>query len=284
MDLFTVSMQGFADERFLQFCDRFTAELGRLHMGDHNLGIRLSRQTLTCTVFANESRPKKREASALYRTFGRVMAEFVLQDLKRDLITKCIRHKYRSFDPEELEKLESYCMDIIQEEAKAPGHQQKREAKQSDVAERFSSYVAEHDFLHLEGFIRFRMKDYCAELEAVMDYAADEWLVERQYQEFISILKYFVCSQEIKRPAVHIYHCQGSEFVVLDEQFRPIETCADDRLVVETVDREINLEDMIISTLITVSPKTVYIHTKEPDMQVIRTIRMIYEERAVLCT
>ena len=83
---------------------------------------------------------------------------------------------------------------------------------------------------------------------------------------------------------MHIYHCQGSEFVVLDEQFRPIETCADDRLVVETVDREINLEDMIISTLITVSPKTVYIHTKEPDMQVIRTIRMIYEERAVLCT
>lgn len=54
-------------------------------------------------------------------------------------------------------------------------------------------------------------------------------------------------------------------------------------VTVEMLEKEINFEDMIISTLITVSPQQIYIHTREPELQVIKTIKQIFENRVELC-
>ncbi len=115
------------------------------------------------------------------------------------------------------------------------------------------------------------------ELHEVIDYAVDEFLMERQYQEFISLLKYFVYIQEAKTPAAHLMHKGGSEFTILNDQLQPIDANQfDSSFSIELLDKDINFEDMIVSTLITVSPEQIYIHTREPDVQIISTISQIF--------
>ena len=40
-----------------------------------------------------------------------------------------------------------------------------------------------------------------------------------------------------------------------------------------------NMEDMIVSTLITVSPQQIVIHTRQPELPVMRTLETIFELR-----
>jgi hypothetical protein len=49
------------------------------------------------------------------------------------------------------------------------------------------------------------------------------------------------------------------------------------------LETEMNIEDMVISSLISVSPKHITIHTRQPDMQVIRTIETIFDQRVTIC-
>ncbi|MNR22529.1 YtxC-like family protein [compost metagenome] len=50
------------------------------------------------------------------------------------------------------------------------------------------------------------------------------------------------------------------------------------------LESEMNMEDMIVSTLITVSPEQIVIHTRYPDQPIMRTLETIFEHRVKLCT
>ena len=56
----------------------------------------------------------------------------------------------------------------------------------------------------MEGFIRFRLKDYIEELKYIIDGSVDELLIDREYNEFIKLLRYFVEIQEPKVEEVHV--------------------------------------------------------------------------------
>ena len=52
----------------------------------------------------------------------------------------------------------------------------------------------------------FRLQSYEQELREMAEYAVDEFMLDQQYEEFVSLLKYFVYFQEPKMPLVHVIH------------------------------------------------------------------------------
>ena len=48
------------------------------------------------------------------------------------------------------------------------------------------------------------MKDYIEQLEESVDKAIDEYLMDKEYREFIKLLRHFVDLQEPKRDVVNI--------------------------------------------------------------------------------
>lgn len=209
------------------------------------------------------------------------LADFIVDDLEGELIWHYIHKDGKSYSLEDQQIIFDFCIELLQDDEKWSG--QISRSRKEKLIDAFLEYLLEYSAMNLFGFVNFRLKYYLDDLRAVVHYAMEEFHIEEQYQEFIALLKYFVFAQEIKRAAVHIVHREGNEFMVLDENYKPIEVNDLRELVVETIDKEMNMEDMIISTLITVSPKTVYIHTSQPEQQIIRTIQYIFEERAILC-
>ena len=49
------------------------------------------------------------------------------------------------------------------------------------------------------------------------------------------------------------------------------------------LETEMNIEDMVISSLISVSPKQITVHTRQPELQVIRTIETIFDGKVNVC-
>ena len=135
----------------------------------------------------------------------------------------------------------------------------------------------------MSGFVRFRLQQYRGELQEIVEYAIDEFLMEKQYQEFISLLQYFVYIQDAEIPFAHLMHKRNHEFSLFDEQMRPIQAEEVMDFSIDMIGKDANFEDLIVSTLISVAPEKIYIHTREPDLPVIRTIQQIFEDRTMLC-
>lgn len=228
------------------------------------------------------------DGHALYEAAAGAIADYLLAEEEQRLLRRMIRHEFHYKQDEETDSILSYCSQMLGERSdSAAVKSDKSEAylrRKNKLIALLTEYIEEYTELNLDGFLRFRAPDYLNELREVVEYAIDEFVMDRQYREFISLLQYFVYIQEAKVPFVHLIHKGGSEFMLFGEHLEKIETNDTDAVVtVETLEKDMNFEDMIVSTLITVSPQQIYIHTREPDLQVIKTIRQIFENRVELC-
>lgn len=151
----------------------------------------------------------------------------------------------------------------------------------------FAAYLKDHSHMHLEGFIRFRLKEYIAEVREAAETALEERAMERQYQEFVSLLQTMVQWQEVRVPAVHLLHSGGHAFQLYDEDMRPLERGEEEANAqapaVDGEDADEQEESLLVSRLLAASPRHLYIYTPEPDAQVIRTLLGIFGERAAIC-
>ncbi len=312
MELFTIYFRnnGNGAQDAERFAEKLSEAFNHLHTRlDVELSVNLIGSEHGVEVKAMAGLPRFKLAQhgkPVWEAASRLCAEFALEQELR-LLRGIIMREYQYKTAAELEAIEAYALQLLNMQHEHPHSEQAIPANDTDTADMlaftaaepakeaaarrhklahqaFLEYLEENTYLILDGFVRFRLHAYMNELREVAEYAVDEYMMDQQYQEFISLLKYFVYIQEAKIPVAHLVHQGDREFVLLNEQLKPIETEQLDQFVVELIDKDVNYEDLIVSTLITVSPQKVYIHTRHPDMQVIRTIQQIFEERAQLCT
>lgn len=291
MELFTVTLPSRAEESAASALRRLLAQHAEnLHK---DAGIAIVRyqwmddKHVSCIAEMPDFRLNE-HGSSVYRSAARALSEFVVMELEPDILSDMIRRKYRNHDESDAAVIEKYCHDLLYgtewEGLGAKFHDADRQRRKGKVAEEIEGYLQEHTTLNLDGFVAFRLQPYRTELAEIVEYALDEYVLDKQYQEFISLLKYFVCLQETKIPAVHLLHKGGHEFEMYNDRLQPLEPKPHtDRLVAEMLETEINIEDMVISSLIAISPRHITIHTRQPEAQVIRTIETIFDNRVTIC-
>jgi putative sporulation protein YtxC len=216
---------------------------------------------------------------------ARALAEFIILQKELSLLRSLICNEFSYQHEPEINKIVRYCNQMLNNEDDSryiADHGRNRRAL--TINNEIKQYFKKNTDLNIDGFLEFRLKEYKEELREVVEYAVDEFIMDKQYQEFISLLKYFVFIQEAKIPVVHLMHKGGHEFVLYNEQMTPMDMKAtDDSFKIEILDQEFNFEDLVVSTLISIAPQEIHIHTREPQVQVIQTIMQIFENRVQIC-
>lgn len=215
------------------------------------------------------------------------LADYILEHEEEKLLRGLIV-KDKRYSAEDAEDLLNYCRQLEEISDTVPVHKgdhtHGRARRHKLLVQELTGCLDQAVSLNLDGFLRFRLGKYGTELNEIIEYASDEYVMDQQYKEFISLLRYFVYIQDTKIPVAHIMHKGGHEFLLLDEHMKPIDTTElDTTFKVEFLDKDYNLEDLIVSTLITLAPERIYIHTREPELAVIKTISQIFEQRVQLC-
>jgi putative sporulation protein YtxC len=220
---------------------------------------------------------------------GRVLAEYTLSDQEPSLLRGLFQNRFGLKDDVETDALIAETVSLLDGEPDVgeTWMGRGREHRIQKLASRFSLYLEDHERLHLDGFLRFRLSDYRAEVQEAAETAIEERLMERQYQEFMTLLKSMVEWQETRTSTVHVLHSGGHAFRLLDEEMRPLEQDLMDaepshRKEIHKAQEEQEEESRVVSRLLAASPRQLYIHTTEPDSQVIRTIIGIFGDRAAL--
>lgn len=148
---------------------------------------------------------------------------------------------------------------------------------------RLEYYLLGHQELIIDGFIRFRMRDLIATWEKAIKEAAREMLMEKEYQEFIKLLQYFVETQPTKCEEVHVL-MEGRNYVLLDQDFRVIDDAIMQDVMRETVEQNMSSEDMLISALIGISPKSIIIHNSKAmkNNEIMETVSKVFAGKVKL--
>jgi putative sporulation protein YtxC len=284
MNLLTLTLPSISEEQARQLLDKMTQGLDRLCREEDGVRLELFYRERTAVIQCKACLPGfqlHKKSGTVVKRIGETLADYMLETEENRLIRDVIVKEYAYSDPQEIAKIEHYCGQLLYPTEEL--HVDVGLRRKTKVSSAFKTYLEEYSELHWQGFLAFRLKDYREDLREVVEFAIDEYLMEKQYQEFISLLKYFVYIQEAKIPAAHLIHKGGHDFELLNEHMTPIDTNDYDTFTVELIDQEINLEDMVVSALITVSPEVIHLHTQEPELQIIKTIMNIFEGRVLLC-
>ncbi|WP_142413008.1 putative sporulation protein YtxC [Hathewaya massiliensis] len=156
----------------------------------------------------------------------------------------------------------------------------------NSILRNISSCIEESNEFNINGFLNFRSRGIKEELTSISDSVIQNYISEKEYREFIKLLKYFVDVQESKIDEVNIIVTDRGEYVLKDKKGEEIlnEFLKDLEEVKFT--GTIGMEDIIISGLITNVPKRIVIHCKEhfESTEFINTIKDVFMERVAFCT
>ncbi|PYE52640.1 putative sporulation protein YtxC [Paenibacillus barcinonensis] len=211
------------------------------------------------------------------------IADFIMETYERSIVEDMIAKTCSVMDEHEVEKVHRICMPLLLNgDLDQPGL---RERRRETLAKSLRQDLEEVHFFPLEGLMNFRIRSYRQELQELVEYALDEFWMDRQYEEFMGLLKYFVFFQETKVPLIHLIHKDKHEFQVLDAGLNLLPVKKEEQVVVEMpgIELEMDIEDMIVSTLISISPEKVMLHTSTPELPIISTICQIFEDKVEIC-
>jgi putative sporulation protein YtxC len=262
---------------------RFLAEEGvNIRIGQTTRG---SYAFLDCTVDSVLGTPK--QAEALVRHYvASALSDVIVEKREEDLIRKIIRSSYQYFTPDEQDLIATYAAKNLSAAGETPESQHLyRMNRKAQVLHRLRDYLDGAHELIVEGFVTFRLRDYVEELEDAVDRAVDDFLMEREYREFVRLLKYFVDVQEPRIDHVHVLIRPGGSFRLVDDEGIAIKSEYLEEFVVEMVDSEVNYEDLLISAMITLAPRSLTVHLDMTGYldESIETIKGVFGERVALC-
>ncbi|MDW8801284.1 putative sporulation protein YtxC [Clostridium sp. A1-XYC3] len=157
--------------------------------------------------------------------------------------------------------------------------------KRNNIIDKIVECIGENKEINIKGFITFRMKDLKDDLEAIIDKVVEKYMVEKEYNEFIKLLKYFVEIQESKIDLVNIEIDSQGKYVVKDKNSNDITEMLFSDLNDLRYRENTNAEDMIISILITNSPEKIVIHCVENcrNNELIDTVKKVFTDRVEFC-
>ncbi len=157
--------------------------------------------------------------------------------------------------------------------------------KVNNIIEKIKSCLEENSEININGFIRFRMKELREDIEDVIDKVIESYMVEKEYKEFIKLLKYFVEIQESKMEEINIVIKECGEYSIIDRNKKDIFNEFMRELIECKLDNDVKMEDIIISGLITNAPKRIIIHGKSNcvNKEFIDTIEKVFDNKVIFC-
>ncbi|HHW17646.1 MAG TPA: hypothetical protein GXX30_01925 [Firmicutes bacterium] len=158
-----------------------------------------------------------------------------------------------------------------------------RNQRKSRVWAKLAEYLEGEDEIVLEGFITFRLKEYLEELFNVVDETVEEHLVEREYREFLKLLRHFMDRQKSPASTINIVRQSGGSYQVLDDNFSPIKGEVGTFLKGSPEGLGLDIDDLVVSAVVTLAPEKVVWHGPKDDSPCFDLLKDLFEERFAIC-
>lgn len=242
---------------------------------------------LSCSMSGYELRVcNEEDILVLFKNYiADVLSDLIVYKWQKAMLVDIIRENYYYFSEDERFTILQNALRYLEYFDTCETNSLNMIRKKRKVTSKLKEFLNSYNQIVVEGFIRFRMKEYIKELQEAVEKAVDDFLMEREYNEFIQLLKYFVDVQDSRMESINVVMNQNGVFKLYDEQNKTINSTYLEGYIIDFVEEEINYEDLLISALITLAPSKIIFHNclAECPPNTLETIKKIFSQRVAQC-
>ncbi len=166
----------------------------------------------------------------------------------------------------------------VSEIIKQKEHEDSEERK--NIIERvLKGYFLENKTASVEGIVNFRLAEYKQKLNNLAEDLVDIFYLNREYEDFIELLRYFVSVQKCRPKVIYIKVNEMAMYTVLDEEKHDITKEALIEIISLEDAENVAYDDLLISVLISLAPEKIVVENKENirNKQLFETIEKVFE-------
>lgn len=151
-----------------------------------------------------------------------------------------------------------------------------------DIEKRVKKYFEESPKkeIVLDGFLNFRLQDHKKAWENMLKRIVQGYILEKDYRDFISILRYFV---SVKKPIKRLVSLKykDNKYVLSDENDNEIDCRAYESKLGTS---RMSTSDTILSMLINLAPEKIMLYDYKdfPDKKFVVTVKNVFSKRVFL--
>lgn len=228
----------------------------------------------------------KKAYEELKYTLSKALTEVIIAHYELKLLRKIAKANFFYLSERERASVIENAQKLLKEEKMMQPGGFYKATRRSRIMRSILEYLDVENEINIEGFVNFRLNAYINELNETIERALEIFVAEREYNEFIKLLRYFVEIQECKIDTINLCQSKDGRYIMYDESRNRISSEYFDELRSEMLDESINYDDLLISTLITISPNKIIIHDMESfkNKELLQTIMNVFAERITICS
>ena len=220
------------------------------------------------------------DTELFYTKLATIFSYLVIDYFENKIIKNILFSNYFYFENYELTKILNLC-----EENNCDDSEFSFQNRQILLFEDFFNYISSHKSIVLTGFINFRLNNYRNLLNELIDFSVNEFIIEKEYLEFVSLLKLYVNTQPSLTSIIHVI---SSDFgiIILDKDLNVIEI---DKNILDAKylsDISFSENDFVLNTILNLLPQKIFLHLPKKDInqfEFINTLKLIFETHIVIC-
>ena len=208
-----------------------------------------------------------------YNFLTELIGEVVIEFYEAKILKQLINYNYFYFDEYEKNKILENCMQLIE-----PKMYNTKLLDNKNIKE----YIKENKAMILDGFVYFRLRAYLEYLDEVVDSGVNQFVIEKEYREFISLLRVYVESKVPEYNLLHLIYING-ESILLDEKRNIVSISENIYNAKYLSDISFSSNDFALNTLLCLLPRRIEIHLIDDEDEFINTLKLIFEGRVTIC-
>lgn len=272
-------------DKFKELCDYLKAKGSNIAIVESDIG---KMHYLKCILKDTEKDINNFEScrEIFYSYSSNIIYSFISMEYEAEVVEKLLKENYNYLDPQDYSEVRNRSLSVIAGSGMFTTQGLMFNiGRRNNILKKIDEFLSESAEMILDGFITFRLKDTNSEINEVIEKITEDYVMEKEYSEFIRLLKYFVEIQESKYDEVSILILASGEFKIEDNDCNDITQSFFEDFCGDCIDGDINKHDMLISALITNAPKRINIHGIENDKinELIETIKSIFLDRIFIC-
>ena len=215
------------------------------------------------------------EIENFYKILCNIITETILEFYEINIIRRILSFNYFYFDEIERRKIGEICIESLKNN--------KLKNRNKIIYSKVKKYVEKNKSMILDGFVTFRIKEYIEKIDELVDEGVNKYIIEKEYAEFISLLKMYVNSKDPETEEIHLIYTNG-ESILLDKN-KDIITISNNNFNAKYLsDITFSSNDFALNALLSLLPKKINIHLITKKDEFIDTLCLIFENRVYMCT
>lgn len=210
-----------------------------------------------------------------YQILSLAISNAIMFYYEPKLVKQSIGKDYFYFDPSDKKVIFDEYKILVKKSSKDDS-----EKKMNMLSKPLIEYLKDNKSIIIEGFLNFRLPDYKNHLDDNIQEAVNQFILDKEYFEFVNLLKSYVDSKIPNDKIVNLVYV-NSEAILLSSNGDIIKLDSFDSIYLSDITFSNN--DYVLNTLVGLLPSKIILHLITPKDNFIDTIKLIFDNKVIEC-